>query len=349
MLEVQEAGTLATVQDTGRPDFADLGVPVGGACDPRSLAVANILLGNNPAAPAVEITLAGFTLAVLRTCTVALAGADLAARVPEELRSLPPGRAHLVRAGTHLHFERRLKGARAYMALAGGIAVPPVLGSAATCLAGGFGGIGGRPLRPGDRLLPSRPDTLEHAGRAWPDDAPVPGQTGDDQGVMRTDDEPAATPAGERAVRLRVVQGPGSGRLPGSLEALCAHAWEVAPEADRTGLRLLGPSLPPGGREGVLVSTGMLWGAVQVPPDGSPIVLLADAPPVGGYPVPAVVIRADLPLLGQLAPGDRVVFVAVGIDEAQASYRAQRAAFERTAARLPVADAWDELDAGAGG
>lgn len=349
MLEVQEAGTLASIQDAGRPGFVDLGVPIGGACDPRSLAIANVLLGNVPAAPAVEVTLAGFALVVLRTCTVAIAGADLGARVPEELRTLLPGHVHLLRAGTHLRFERRLKGARAYLALAGGIAVPPVLGSAATCLAGGFGGIEGRPLRHGDRLIPSRPDTLERAGRAWPDDEPALGQTKEGQGGKRTDDELEDASAGGRAVRLRVVEGPGSRLLPGTLEALCARTWETAPEGDRTGLRLLGPQLPPGDGGGALVSTGMLWGAVQVPPDGSPIVLLADAPPVGGYPVPAVVIRADLPLLGQLAPGDRLSFVAVGIDEAQMSYRAQRVAFERAAARLPAADAWDELDFGAGG
>ena len=336
MLEVEEGGTLTTIQDGGRPEYAHLGVPVGGACDPWSLEAANLLQGNDPTAPVLEVTLSGATFRVLRTCTVALAGADLDARIPEELRWLAPGGVHLLRAGTHLRFADRKDGARAYLALAGGIAAPYVLGSAATCLAGGFGGIEGRALRAGDRLLPARPDDLDRAGRRWP--AP-----------------PAWHPVPERLpVTLRVVAGPharggSAGAARRSLDALCSREWQVAPESDRTGLRLLGPPLGRRRDAGVLVSTGMRWGAVQAPPDGSPIVLLADAPPVGGYPVPAVVIRADLPVLGQLAPGDRLRFETIAIPEAQELYRERRRALDLAAGRLARDDSWDDLAGHAGG
>ena len=132
MLEVITAGLLSSVQDCGRPGYTELGVPVGGACDRFALAQANLLLGNAPGAAALELTLSGPELGVLETCTVGLAGADLRAEIPEEYRNLAPRVAHLVRAGTTIRFGTATDGARAYLALAAGIAVPVVLGSAAT-------------------------------------------------------------------------------------------------------------------------------------------------------------------------------------------------------------------------
>ena len=313
MLEVLDPGLLSTVQDGGRPDLAHLGVPPGGACDPWGLAAANLLAGNAPDASALEMTVAGPALAVRATCVVALGGADLGARVEEEERPLRPGTAYLLRTGTRLVFEGGSgRGARAYLALAGGIAVPRILGSASTCLAGGFGGIEGRPLRAGDRLVPERPGDLAAAGRSWPADVPL----------GPPHDPDLATP-------VHVVPGPHAGRFPpGALEALLGTGWEVDPRSDRTGLRLAGPPLP-GAGGGELVSLPMTWGAVQVPPDGRPIVLLADHPTVGGYPVIAVAIRADRPLLGQLRPGDEVRFELTAIDRAQAAARAEQALLGR--------------------
>ncbi len=330
MLEVVDGGPLATIQDAGRPGHADLGVPVGGACDPWSMAAANLLQGNVSGAPVLEVTLGGLVLAVRTTCTVALAGADLGALVPEEARTLAPLRVHLLRAGTHLRFAGRRSGTRAYLALRGGIAVPRVLGSASTCLPGGFGGLEGRPLLPGDRLTAVGPERLDLAGRRWPGgiDALAPQQP---------------------PVALHVVGGPHAGRFPpAALDALLEHAWDVGPASDRTGIRLAGAALEGIAPQGQLVSAGTVWGAIQVPPDGSPIVLLADAPTVGGYPVPLVVIRADLPVLAQLATGDRVRFSRTTIEQAQARYRAQRRALERAAALLAGVDPWDELSDRAG-
>ena len=158
MLRVIAPGLLSTVQDGGRPDAVPLGVPPGGACDPWGLAVANLLLGNGPDAPTVELTLLGPELAVLEDCVVALGGADLAASVPEDGRSLAVGASHFLRAGTTLRFGAATDGAgiRGYLALAGGVDVPLVLGSASTYLAATIGGIDGRALAAGDLLVPAR-------------------------------------------------------------------------------------------------------------------------------------------------------------------------------------------------
>lgn len=342
MLQVVDAGVLATIQDAGRPAYTDVGVPIGGACDPWSLAVANALQGNDPAAPVLEITLAGPVFEVRGTCAVALAGADLGARVEGEYRLLAPGRVHLLRDGTRFRFAARRHGARAYLALAGGVTAPIVLGSASTCLPGEFGGLDGRPLRAGDRLLPRRPGDLERAGLAWPDELAVAG--------LAWPEESAAAQDPTQPWVVHVVEGPHAAQgAPGALEALCSREWEIGAASDRTGLRLAGPPLPTAPGQGELVSTGTVWGAVQLPPDGAPIVLLADAPPVGGYPVPAVAARADWPVLGQLAPGDRVRFVRVTIEQAQRRCREQRQALERGTGLLARAEPWDDLVGRAGG
>jgi antagonist of KipI len=326
MLEVVAPGLLSTVQDAGRTGYADLGVPGAGACDLHALAVANLLLDNPPDAPALEITIAGPEFTVAGTCVIALAGADLGAYLVEAERPLPPGGAYLLRGGVTLAFAGGTAGARAYLALPGGIAVPPVLGSASTYLAGGFGGLDGRPLRAGDVLRPARTDDFHAAGRRWP----------------------APLPAFAPPLTVRVVPGPhGDHFAPDALDTLLAATWEVGPQSDRMGLRLRGPVLAhsgPGRAE--LVSQGIVWGAMQVPADGQPIALLADHQTVGGYPVLAVAIRADWPLPAQLSPGAPVRFALTTIAEAQAAYRAQQAALRAGAARLQRPDLWDRLVAG---
>ena len=324
MLVVVAPGLLSTIQDAGRPGYADLGVPGAGACDPWALAVANGLLGNPPGAAALELTIAGPELAVAATCVIGLAGADLGAWVPAETRLLPPGGAYLLRRGTTLAFRGGGPGARAYLALPGGIAVPSVLGSAATYLAGGFGGLKGRALRLGDRLPPAHAGDLSAAGRRWPD-------------------PPPALPAAGEAAVVRVLLGPDEDHFrPAALAALLDTTWTVGAQSDRMGLRLQGPALAhrsPAHAE--LISRGIVWGAIQVPADGRPIVLLADHQTVGGYPVPAVAIRADHPVLGQLAPGASLRFVTTTLAEAQAAYRARQAALYAAAAALARPDPWD--------
>jgi biotin-dependent carboxylase-like uncharacterized protein len=289
VLEVVEPGLLSTVQGGGRPETTDQGVPVGGACDSWSLALANALLGNVADAPALEMTLRGPTLRATADCWLSLAGADMEAAIDgQAVDRRTPVR---LRAGRQLTLgaTRAGEGVRSYLALPGGIDVPEVLGSASTCLVGAFGGIAGRALQVGDRL----------GGRQ-----PSPSVIGRWAG-----EQPAAGP-------LRVVRGPHAELLPGAFEALLGASFAVGPRADRQGIRLEGPTLPAGG--GSIVSQPMTWGAVQLPPDGHPIVLLADHQTVGGYPVVAVVIGADLPRLGQLGTGDQVSFAEVTLHAARA-------------------------------
>jgi biotin-dependent carboxylase-like uncharacterized protein len=326
--EVADGGMATTIQDGGRPDWAHLGVPRSGACDPWSLAVANLLVGGDAAAAVIEMTFVGPTLVAHRSTVLGLAGADLGGHVVGG-RRLTPGRSHRIGAGATIAFpgdgpDRR---ARAYLALPGGIDVPEVLGSRSTCLAAGFGGIDGRPLRSGDtvgwRGLDhglARPDEPPPTDLVWPSDPDIP--------------------AGD--VVLRVLGGPAPG-----IERLVAAPWRVGREADRVGLRLDGERLP-AGIAGEVVSHGVPWGAIQVPPDGRPIVLGADHQTTGGYPVVAVVITADRPILGQLRPGAQVSLRTTSREEAIEALREQRAALEAGARALHEAIGWDELTRSAG-
>ena len=168
MLRVIEAGALSTVQDAGRPAAVHLGVPVSGACDAWSMAVANLLLDNEEGAAVLEMTLLGATFEIVTSGVIAVAGADMEAVVEGEGRRLEPGASHRVEAGTRLRFGAAVRGVRAYLAIPGGIDVEPILGSRSTCLAGGFGGLAGRALAPGDVLIPSRAPTRALAGNSWP-------------------------------------------------------------------------------------------------------------------------------------------------------------------------------------
>jgi antagonist of KipI len=327
-LEVVDGGLAATIQDRGRPDWAHLGVPASGACDPWSLAVANLLAGSARGAAAIEMTIVGPTLVARRAMVIGLAGADLGGRVVGG-RRLTPGRSHRIEAGETIAFpgDEAERGARLYLGLSGGIAVPEVLGSRSTCLAAAFGGLDGRPLRAGDVVAGSigeerSPDDEAAGERAWPLDP------------LGATSAPAV---------LRVLPGPAPG-----LEPLVGRAWRVGREADRVGLRLDGGPLPEG-IGGEAVSHGVVWGAIQVPPDGRPIVLGPDHQTTGGYPVIAIVIAADRPILGQLRPGAEVSLQAVGRDEAIEALRAQEAALAAGTRALRDAAGWDELVRSAGG
>lgn len=290
MLQVLEAGLLTTVQDAGRPAWVHLGVPIGGACDRWALAVANAVVGNDDASAALEMTLTGATFEVLADCAFGVGGAPMDGRVDDSGTAVRPGSGIRLRAGQTLRFGAASGGARAYFALAGGIDVPDVLGSASTCLVGGFGGLDGRPLRAGDIVVGRAPDRMS-VGRF-------------------------EGPAALVGAQLRVLRGPHLDRLAGgTFEALVAAEYRVSGRGDRQGIRLDGPPLA--ATAAPMLSEGVVWGALQLPPDGQPIILLADHQTVGGYPVAAVVISADLPLLGQLAPGEPLRLVEVSRDEAR--------------------------------
>jgi antagonist of KipI len=315
-LEVVAPGLQTTVQDLGRTGYARFGVPAAGAMDPFAARAANRLVGNSDDAAVLELTLAGPTLRfVAHEAVFAVTGAELSPQL--DGREVPGWTACVAPEAATLKFGRRKAGLRAYLAVAGGFAVPPVLGSAATYLRGPFGGHAGRPLQAGDRLRagPTLAGAERLAGRALP---------------------PQARPAYSREPVVRVVVGPHAERFPqAALETLLGAPYAVGPASDRMGYRLQGPALARHEPADIL-SQGLPLGGVQVPGDGQPIILLADHQTTGGYPLIATVIRADLPLLAQLAPGDRLRFRAVAVDAAQAAYRQQLAALHEIAA--PVRD-----------
>ncbi|MDQ3691059.1 MAG: biotin-dependent carboxyltransferase family protein [Chloroflexota bacterium] len=283
MIEVLEGGALTSVQTAGgRPGWRHLGVPVGGAADPWSARLANRLVGNNEDAALLEITLHGPSLRFDAITTVALTGASFEARLNG--LPLPMNAARHVRAGSVLDIGMG-DGARCWLAVAGGIDAELVLGSAATNLRTGFGGHGGRALHSGDRLAYA---TSSGTMRRW-------------NGL---------TPTGP----VRIVAGPQVGAI-----ELVDVAWVVAAEADRTGVRLDGGALrvePP-----EVASMALPLGAIQVPPDGRPIIMLADRPVTGGYPVAACVIRADIGRVAMLRTGDPVRFAAVSREDALRAFR----------------------------
>jgi biotin-dependent carboxylase-like uncharacterized protein len=299
-LTVIRPGLLATVQDLGRPGHGRLGVSGCGAADPVALRLANRLAGNPEGAPAIEMTLVGGTFRLEAPAVVALAGAEGGADLDGE--PLPPWVERGARAGQILSVGALRDGARAYLAVDGGIAVPLVLGSASTHLASGLGGLEGRPLRAGDLLPLGEPGP---SGRAVGEPRP---RRVDPAGMARL---------APRAI-LRVTWGAQAEAFGDAARAaFLSGSYRVSEVSDRMGLRLAGCRLdPPGG--GTMVTQGMPLGAVQVPPGGEPVILFVDHQTTGGYPVIASVISADLPLVGRLRPRDPVRFEAVSLERARA-------------------------------
>jgi KipI family sensor histidine kinase inhibitor len=296
-IEVLDGGLLTTVQDGGRHGHRRLGVPTSGTLDRRASAAANRALGNPPTCAVLECTAVGPTLRFLATTRFAVAGADLGAvleRADLGSWAVPSERAVVARAGNVLSMGQRRGGLRACIAVSGGFDVPAVLGSRATDLVAGFGGLEGRALRGGDVLSVSggRPETLDSV------DAP-------------------RLSGGAAPILLRVVAGPQDDMFTEEArERLESEAYEVGPLSDRTGCRLQGRPLTHRGT-GEILTDGMVPGCIQVPPDGQPIVMLADGPTTGGYPKIATVVSSDLDLLAQLGPGDGIRFRVITVEEAQ--------------------------------
>jgi antagonist of KipI len=299
-LKVLEGGLLTSIQDAGRRGWGHLGVPLSGAVDPDAFAAANLLVGNSGDAAAIEMTLVGATFAVMEPVTVGIAGGDLGGTVEATgRRRLAPGASYRLEPGDTVTFPGRIAGgARAYIALPGGVDVPAILGSRSTCLAAAFGGLDGRRLAAGDIIRRAAPDGVRAALR-WPGEP----------------DEPAT----EAAVRVVAPPSLVSTAPDDALDALIAETWSVAMDSDRMGIRLGGARLAASQQS--VVSHGVTWGTIQLPPSGTPIVLLADAQPTGGYAVVAVVITADRGALGRLGPGDHVRFARVSLDDARAALR----------------------------
>jgi KipI family sensor histidine kinase inhibitor len=282
-ITVLRPGLFTTIQDTGRWGQQASGVPVSGPMDRLSHRVANALVGNEHTAALLEATLAGPEIRVENGGVVAITGADLGARLDAD--ELPLHRPIKCRPGAVLRFGERRSGARAYIAFSGGIAVPQVLGSRATHTYCGLGGLDGRPIAAGDRL----PLGGERTVSAWRvTTTPVRGVTG--------------------GTKVRVIPGPQLDHFPSeALDVLQRARFTVTSQSDRMGYRLTGAAIPRlDDRE--MISDATFAGALQVPPSGEPILLMSDRQTSGGYPQLATVITADLPLAGQLAPGDWIEF-----------------------------------------
>jgi KipI family sensor histidine kinase inhibitor len=304
VVEVVRPGPLATVQDLGRPGFGHLGVPAGGAADAGSLIQANELVGNAAGAAGLEFTLGRAVLRFGCASVVAVTGAAAAVTVDGETAGY--GMALRVPAGAVLRIGAPPTGLRTYLAVRGGIGTPLELGSRSADL---LSGLGPRPLRAGDLLPVGPPGTAGHSGTTGsPGTADSP-ETASHSGQVRPAGSPEpSAPAPGAAVPLTVVPGPRDDWFTeAALGLLCGEDYTVRPESDRTGLRLAGPALPRA-IEGELASEGVVNGALQVPPDGRPILLLAGHQVTGGYPVIAVVVSAELGRAAQLRPGQAIRF-----------------------------------------
>ena len=286
-IAIVKPGMLTSIQDLGRWGMQARGVPVAGPMDEYSHRLANHLVGNDASAAALEVTLIGPEIEADHDVTCAVAGAQFAILVNDV--PAPMHAPFVLRAGARLRFSERKHGARATIAFRGGIDVEPVFGSRATSLVARMGPLDGRALRSGDRLPigdPARPS----------------------QPRRRDDAMPPALTVTDGGARVRVVRGPHDDLFTSAaFEKLFQSRFTITPQSNRMGYRLDGPSLAHRGTADIL-SDATAIGSLQVPASGLPILLMADRQTTGGYPKIATVIGADLPLAGQLAPGDWIEF-----------------------------------------
>lgn len=305
---VVKPGWFTTVQDAGRHGFQAYGVSVSGPMDRLAYILANRLVDNRDGEAALEITLKGPELLFEREMVFAVTGADLAPEL--DGRSVPQWTSVLARAGSRLRFGVRRSGARSYLALAGGVDVPLVWGSRSTHVMSRIGGMKGRALVAGDRLAVG---VVAPNARAMPERR-VPENL---------------RPIYRSPAPLRVLPGPHlSAFEPQALRVLTGGTYRLSSRSDRMGARLMGPRLVHA-KPTQWISDGTAMGALQVPADEQPILLLADRQTTGGYPQLAVVISADWPLAGQLAPGDAVQFTVTTPGDARAALLAQRNEVDR--------------------
>jgi biotin-dependent carboxylase-like uncharacterized protein len=306
---VIKPGMLTTVQDRGRWGFQSRGVPVAGPMDPLSHRLANLLVGNDADAAALEITLLGPELEFETERVVAVAGAEF--ELTLDGRPASCGAAFVAAARTRLRFGARRSGARAYLAISGGVDTTPVLGSRSTHVISALGGFEGRALRAGDRLPLGRNEPGRRTARA-PADPLI------------------EVPHG--SARLRVLPGPQQDYFTdAALDALQSAPYVIGQHSDRMGFRLQGPALVHV-RGADIISDATPLGALQVPASGQPILLMADRQTTGGYPKIATLIAADLPIAGQLGPGDTITFEVCSARQAMAALIAQEQALLRVEA-----------------
>ena len=295
-LRVIAPGLLTTIQDRGRPHALASGVPPGGAMDRFAHAAANLLVWNDPSAAALECTVIGPRLVAERECVVAIAGADLSPRINGQ--DAPMWESVALGAGDELAFAGRRLGARAYIAVAGGIQGDRWLGSMSTNLMVQRGGMRGRALAAGDLIAAAEPPSSPPAGRCL-------SATGRPDYANHT---------------LFAIPGPQP------RGGLFGFDFSLNPDSNRMGYRLDGGGVE--ARPEEILSFALVSGVVQAPGDGRPILLMADHQTAGGYPVPAVVISASMPVAAQLVPGDELRFEEISVERALELRAVQRGALD---------------------
>ena len=300
-LEVIEVTGLATIQDSGRTGWRRFGVPSSGPMDAFAFRAANALAGNTPNAAVIEIGLGDITFRALHDCVIAVAGVGYALSI--YIWDFPLWSSYYVRSGWTVRLNKLVSGMWAYLAISGGVHTQPILGSRATYLRGHLGGLDGRQLQTGDILRSGPPSRslYELAARTLPEDAcPV------------YNDNPT----------VDVILGPQEKYFTHeSIATFMSHEYSVSATSDRMGYRLAGSALKHRSKA-ELISEGMTMGAIQVPSNGQPIVMMADCPTTGGYPKIATVASADLPLLAQCVPNkSRIRFRETTVTKAQKKYR----------------------------
>lgn len=301
-IDVVKPGWFTTVQDLGRYGYQRYGMPVSGVMDRFAAIVANRLVGNPDQAAVLECTLKGPELLFRDNACIAVTGADLSPTLDGS--DIPLWTCLNVRRGGRLRFGTRRIGFRCYLAIGGGFDVPVILGSRSTHCPSRTGGLDGRPLRAGDLLLSgprdSDGDIKQSVGRRLPD---------------------RLLPRYDRSITARIILDSRREWFhSAAFTTLTNSVYMVAPQSDRMGYRLIGPPLPRIGAHR-FISEGTATGALQVPADGQPILLMADRQTSGGYPPIATVISVDVSLAAQLGPGDTIRFVSCSIVEAQALLR----------------------------
>ena len=284
MIVIRRAPAYATIQDNGRRGYLSSGVPRAGAMDLPALNTLNALLGNTGSAAAVECALTGGEFEFTESVTFAIGGARASIRIND--REVDAYRAHSTKSGDTLTIEAPATGRFVYVAFAGGVDVPVLMGSHSTYLPGGFGGLEGRRLKSGDVLAIAQTSRARHhVADALPSHLHPPARTGPIRLIPR-----------------------------GTLDELTLSEWTLSSSSDRTGYRLAGQAVIGGAS---ITSEPVCPGVVQLPPSGEPIILMADAPTVGGYRIMGTVITADIGRLAQLAPGAPVSFETVSVQSAQ--------------------------------
>lgn len=298
--EILHPGVLTTVQDLGRHGYQKYGLAVSGSSDQYAHRLANLLVANSPKAAVLEVTLVGLKIKILKSTVLAITGGDLQPKLNG--RPVPMWSAFPVQEGDVLHFSGVKSGCRAYLAAAGGIDVPLVLGSRSTDTVGKIGGFESRPLQKGD-IIKTFSVPLSKVAK------------------LRKRLHPDLIPEYPEHLDIRVVLGPQEDAFTErGIKTFFSSTYTVSKELDRMGCRLEGPTIEH--REGAdILSEGLFMGAIQVPKNGLPIVFLVGRQSVGGYTKIGGVISVDMPKLAQVKPGNTIRFHQVDIAEAQRLYR----------------------------